>query len=166
MERLLIGKIVKPQGVKGECKIYPLTNDLSLFNGLTKVYLEDQIMNVTNCVVRFGFCYMTFENITDRNMSEKLRNKKVYILKEDALVKENEYFIDDLIGFQVVDENAQTIGKLIDVEQYGAADVFVIYADKREYRVSFISDIVTKVDLDENVIIVNRKNYEEAKICE
>lgn len=166
MEKLLIGKIIKPQGVKGECKIYPLTNDLSLFDNIKEVYLDNQVYKVESLVVRFGFAYMKVESIIDRNMAEKLRNKKVYIAKDNASLKEDEYFIDDIIGFEVVDEYNDSVGKLINVEQFGAADVFVIYANKREYRVPFIADIVKKVDLINHTIIVDKKNYNEAKICE
>ena len=94
MEKLLIGKIIKPQGVKGECKIYPLTNDLSLFDNIKEVYLDNQVYKVESLVVRFGFAYMKVESIIDRNMAEKLRNKKVYIAKDNASLKEDEYFID------------------------------------------------------------------------
>ena len=48
MEKVAIAKIIKPQGIKGECKIKFLTDDLSVFEGLKQVYLGDKLYNVKN----------------------------------------------------------------------------------------------------------------------
>ena len=82
MEKVAIAKIIKPQGIKGECKIKFLTDDLSVFEGLKQVYLGDKLYNVKNISIRFGFGYLTFEGVKDRNEAELLRNKKLFIPKE------------------------------------------------------------------------------------
>lgn len=166
MNKLLIGKITKPQGLKGECKVLPLIDDEGVFNNLAKVTVGDTSYNVINCDYRFGFAYITFEGINDISLAEKLRNKKIYIPRDEYILKEDEYFVDDIIGFTIEDIKGNYIGKLIDVEQFGAADIFVITENGREYRVAFLKDIFFKVDTESQTIVADKTKYNEAKICD
>lgn len=165
MEKVAIAKIIKPQGIKGECKIKFLTDDLSVFEGLKQVYLGDKLYNVKNISIRFGFGYVTFEGVKDRNQAELLRNKKLFIPKENIELKQDEYFVDDLIGFDIVNKDLVKIGVLLDIEQFGAADVFVIEQYQREYRVPFLNEIFV-VDFDNKRIIADECKYDEVKICD
>lgn len=166
MNSLQIGKITKPQGLKGECKVLPSIDDEKVFKSLKEVCIDGKTFAVLNCDYRFGFAYITLEGINDITLAEKLRNKKIYISKEEYKLEEDEYFIDDIIGFRLEDENANQIGTLIDVEQYGAADIFVVLENGREYRIAFLKEIFTKVDQAEKVIHTIKSKYDEAKICD
>ena len=83
MELLCVGKIVKPQGIKGEVKIYPLVNIPAIFNGKYEFFINKKPVKTKNCTYRLGFAYATFDIIPDRNTAEKFRNSLVYINKED-----------------------------------------------------------------------------------
>ena len=83
MELLSVGKIVKPQGIKGEVKIYPLIDIPAIFNGKHEMFIDKKPVKVKSCSFRQGFAYAMFEEIPDRNTAEKYRNSLVYIDKEE-----------------------------------------------------------------------------------
>lgn len=166
MDKFLIGKIIKPQGIKGECKVQMFSNDADDFANLNTVFLDDKKYDVIGCDVRFGFAYITLAGVKDRNQAELLRNKKLYIDKSEVDLDYNEFIIGDIIGFDVVDESGEHIGKLQEIEQFGAADVFVVWADSREYRIPYISSIVLDVNTTLKEVVVNRERYDEVKLCD
>ena len=83
MQFVFVGKIIKPQGIKGEVKILPLIDIPAIFNGKHALYIEKQKTPFKTATYRLGYAYVLFEEIPDRNTAEKYRNKKVYITRED-----------------------------------------------------------------------------------
>ena len=119
-EYLLIGEITKPQGITGEVKVQPHTGDPGRFSHLTKVYMESgagyEEKPITGARVGGGDVFLTFPGVTDRNMAETLRGKKLYVDRAHAVVlSEDENFICDLIGCEAEDTNGNVIGKLVDI---------------------------------------------------
>ena len=168
MELLTIGKIVKPQGVKGELKVQLYTSYEKGVKNLKTVYV-DQIgkKNIKTVSVRFGFAYILFEGYSSRNEVENLRNLEISASKEDMKIVEDDiFYIEDVIGCEVFDENKNKIGVLEDVEQYGAADVWIIRANGRRYSIPYINSIVTKVLTEQKMVFVNKKAFDEGKVCE
>ena len=160
----LLGKVVKPQGIKGELKVYPADSDLSIYKNIESVYVEDDInkTNVLNFAKRQGFLYLKIDGVFDRDTAEKFRNKKLYVDEEQLVLKDGTYFTDDLIDLDVVDENGNFIGVIVDIDSYGSADVITILEDKREYSIPFLTSIVLSVE--KNCIVVDKNKYNEVKI--
>ena len=159
-----IGKIVKAQGVKGEVKVIPVNNAERYLN-LNSVFVDDEEKQIDNIFARQGVLFIKFEDVNDRNTSELLRGKEIFI-KEESLedLEENEFYFKDLIGAEVYDENEEKIGELIDIDQYGAADVISIRERNFIFSVPFIEDIFVKVE--PRKIIVNKKEYDNTKISD
>ena len=110
--------------------------------------------------------YVKLGTINSREKVDLLRGFGLYAERSLISVPEDEYVIDEIIGSQVVDEDNNNIGELIDVQNYGATDLFVINQYKREYIIPFVDDIVVRIVPANKLIVVNRKKYDEAKICE
>ena len=98
---LIVGEILKPQGVRGEIKVRPITNDPDRFWDLERVYLkqgeryEARAMRCTR--VHDDFAYITLEGVNDRNGAEALRGVLLYVRREEAVaLSEDENFICDL----------------------------------------------------------------------
>ena len=169
MELISIGKIVKPQGVKGEVKIQLFTDNFAALKQIKEVFLsnEKQARKVKTVSVRFGFAYLLFEGVEDRNLAETLRGKEISVEKEKMVITEpDSFYIEDIIGSIVYDENNKEIGVLVDIEQYGAADVWIVRSEGREYSFPYVGDIVKKVLPEQKIIIINKKRFDESKICE
>lgn len=168
MELLTIGKIVKPQGIKGEVKIKLYTGYEHGVKNLKTVYIDQHgKKNIKTVSVRFGFAYILFDDISTCEQAEKLRNLEVSAIKDDMKINvPNTFYITDIIGSQVFDEDKKLIGVIENVEQFGAADVWSIRANGRIYSFPYIKDIVKKVYPEQKMIIINKKEFDEAKICE
>ena len=92
----LVGTIVKPQGVKGELKIYPADKNLDIYENLKDVYIDNENYTIKNLSRRQGFLYVLLKGVDNRNIAETFRQKKVYANDDEMSLKENMYYVDDL----------------------------------------------------------------------
>lgn len=167
MENIVIGQIVKPQGIKGELKVKPLTNDQSVFNGLKSVFIDGKERVVTSSVFRFGFAYIMLEGLTDRTSAEAYRNKKLSVPKRLlGGLDEGEYLVADLEGLEVKNERGQSIGKIEGVESYGGADILLIRERGKLFRVAFLKEIFKDVDLNDKVVLADQTLYDLNKLSD
>ena len=99
---------------------------------------------------------LKFEGIDNINDIEKYKGKDLLITMEQAVpLKKDEYFICDLIGCTVVTEDGREVGKLSEVLQTAANDVFVVQtAGKKEILIPYIDDCVKNVSMEEKKVTV------------
>lgn len=168
MEKILIAKILRPQGLNGEVKCKLENDNYEIIKDVNEVYLNEKQVptRIIEKSFRQGYLYLKLSMINSREKADLIRNFNIYADKKYIKIPDDEYMVSDLIGMQVFSSDGQEIGKLLDVENYGAGDILVIEQYKREYMVPFIKDIVLKVNLAANIIIVDKKRYDEAKICD
>ena len=110
-EYLSIGEVLKPQGVRGQVKVRPDTNDPARFSQLQQVYIQQGnayiAWPIADVSVRDGYVYCTLNHAQTRDDAEKQRGAMLYIDREHAVpLAENEYYISDLIGCTVQDQHA------------------------------------------------------------
>ena len=103
MEKLIIAKVLKPQGLNGQVKVKFYGNDLDLFVPNLIVYLKDNSsLKVKTVSVRNGFLYLTFEGLGIIEKIEYLRGQDLFV--EEQLLKDledDEYYVKDLIDCEV-----------------------------------------------------------------
>lgn len=161
MELLCVGKIVKPQGIKGEVKIFPLIDIPAIFNGKHEMFIDKKPVKTKSCSYRQHFAYACFDIIPDRNTAERYRNALVYIDKEEFYkIPSDTYLIDDLVGQMIYDENGELIGQIVGADNFGFDDVILIKENERVYQVPFVKDIFKK---NQDGMYLIRKEYEGAK---
>jgi len=164
MEFVCVGKIIKPQGIKGEVKIQPLIALPAIFNGKHQLFIEKRPSVFKTATFRLGYAYVLFEEISDRNTAEKYRNKFVYITKEEfEKLSVDDFLIDDLIGTLLYDEKGEFVGQIVAVENYGFDDVLVIKEQGQLYEVPFKKAIFESKNKELSVV---RNEYEGAKILQ
>ena len=155
---LMIGQIVKPQGVRGEIKVLPLTDDPERYLDLEYVFLDEKgetQLEVTGARIREGFAYITLDGITDRDQVERMRNLFLYIDRANAApLPEGRYYVADLIGMQVSDDKGNELGKLVDVMQAGGNDVYEVKG-KRVFRFPAIKKVLKNVDIEEEKLTLD-----------
>jgi len=163
--KICIGKIIKPQGIKGEVKIQPFCDVDAVWFYLPKntVWVGEKAYLVKTSVLRFGYAYITFDGINTRNQSELLRGEKIWMPKEEVekLKGKNQYFVDDLIGMTVESDGGEYIGQVVNVENFGATDIFVISENGRIVRVPFLDTVFSVQD---GKIVANRSEYDSTKV--
>lgn len=143
-DKILVGKIVAPQGLKGEFKVLTYTSKPEDFKNLKILDFElEYIRKISDNII---ICRS--KSICDRTGSENLKNKELFIKKSDLpKLSNNEYYHNDLIGMVVIQED-NILGKVSAVYNFGAGDILEIDSKK---MVSFIG---AKVDIDKKIINV------------
>ncbi len=162
MEDLLqVGIITGTHGLKGEVKVFPTTDDKERFLDLEDVLVKagDRLLDqkVERCRFFKQFVILKFEGIDDINDVEQFKRCPILVTRENAVpLEEDEYFIADLIGLQIVDDSGITIGTLKNVIETGANDVYeVTTTDGGTVLLPAIKDCILDVDMDEGIILVH-----------
>ncbi len=164
MEFVCVGKIIKPQGIKGEVKIFPSIDIPAIFNGKHQLFIEKKPSPFKSASFRLGYAYVKFDEIADRNVAEKYRNKFVYITKEEFLkLSTDDFLIEDLVGTVVYDEEGGLIGQIMGVVDYGFDDILVIKEEGLLYEVPFRKEIFKSAS---GTIIASRSEYNGAKVMQ
>lgn len=154
-EYLEAGKIVNTHGIKGEVKIMSYTDVPELLCEFDRLFLDKKEIFIERARVAKNMVIAKLEGIDTPEQAEKLRNKILYMHRDDLELDDDTYFIQDLIGVEVKDADTDIVyGKIIDVMQTGANDVYVIKGDKKEYLVPAIADVVISTDIDNNLMII------------
>ncbi len=166
---LLIGEITKPQGVRGELKLRPVTCDPNRFEGLETAYLKDgdHYRPVSISVRRAGAnaVFLRMEGVESRDDAEKLRGAALYIDRAHAVeLDEDSTFLCDLVGLRGVCDDGREIGTLTEVMQPGGNDVYVFRAAKGEVLVPALKSVVKKVDLEAGVMLLDAARMAEVAV--
>ena len=166
---LMIGEITKPQGIRGEVKVRPCTCDVSRFEGLETVYVErgGEYAPLGIAVNRLGddAVFMNVEGVTDRDGAEKLRGTRLYIDRAHAVELDGDAnFLADLYGLRGTVSDGRDLGKLTDVMQPGGNDVYVFNGPLGEVLVPALKSVVTKVDLEAGVMLLDGARLDEVAV--
>lgn len=161
MDKLVkIGKIAKPHGVRGTLKVLPLTDDKTRYNKLRKIYIQTRhgIKEFDILAVRYQdkFVLLDLVGIETMTEAEGYIGNYIAIEKKDRMpLDENTYYIEDLIGLNVYEEETY-LGKLTDVMQPGSNDVYIItLEDGKELLLPAIKSVILEVDIDLGLMKVN-----------
>jgi len=157
---LLLGEIVRPQGIRGEVKVKHYTDDPYRFEDLETVYLkrgnEYQPVGVVDARVQKDDVYLALEGVEDRNEAEKLRGVELWVDRENAVeLDEDQVFIADILGAKAYDTKGNEIGTLKDVLTPGGVDVFVFKTKKGTLMMPALKTVILEMDADEGKIILD-----------
>ena len=160
-ETLKIGLIVKPQGIKGELKVQPLTDDIYRFKILKTVIIDDITYRVKSAVIGGNTVFLSLDGIIDRNTAETFRGKFLRVKREDAIpLEEGRYFITDILGCKLIAEG-ETVGEVIDVFSARSYIFTVKCENGKIMRFPFLKDAVISVDIDGKTITADKKRLSE-----
>lgn len=162
MEDLLqVGIITSTHGVRGEVKVYPTTDDPRRFRRLKEVVLDTgrEKLNLEIEGVKFfkQFVILKFKGLDNINDIEKYRQKSLYVTRKNAVrLQRDEYFIADLIGLKVQDEDGTELGTVKDVIETGANDVYEVeMADGGSLLLPAIKQCILNVDVENGMMQVH-----------
>lgn len=162
MEDLLqVGIITSTHGVRGEVKVYPTTDDPRRFRRLKEVVLDTgkEKMNLEIEGVKFfkQFVILKFKGLDNINDIEEYRQKSLYVTRKNAVrLQRDEYFIADLIGLKVQDEDGKELGTVKDVIETGANDVYEVeMADGKSLLLPAIKQCILNVDVENGTMQVH-----------
>lgn len=152
------GKIVNIHGIAGEIKVQPWSDSPEFLKNFKKFYISPdggRAFDCQRCRVHKDMLLIKLAGVDTAEQAEKMRGKILYIDRADTDLPEGEYFVQDLIGCEVFDEESGGIlGTLVDIMQTGANDVWHIEAGGRVYLVPAIADVIRDVHPEEKMAVI------------
>ena len=165
MERLVIAEVLKPQGIRGELKIKTFTDYPEDVKAFGVVYIDDKEYKILSFRVGTdGAAYVGLRGVTDRNMAEELRGKKLEGAREDAPeLEEGQYYIVDIIGIDCVTETGEFLGKVKDIALL-ASEIYTLEKDGKNILFPAIKGVVLSVDVQNKRMVVDKARFDEVAV--
>ena len=157
MDYISIGKITNTHGIKGELKVYPLTDDIKRFDILEKAYIgEDKIpVNVESVKYHKNLAILKFKEYNNINEVVDFKDYYIYVDKDGRVeLPEGHFFIYEILDSQVFDLDENLIGYLSDVIQGPANDIYLIKDGEKEYLIPAVGEFIKKIDLEKKRIYI------------
>ena len=166
---LMIATVLKPQGVRGECKLRSYAADIDLFHTWKTLYIKKDETYTPVAVqterIRDGFVYARLDGSDSADAAERFRGLDLYVDRAHAApVEEDANLIADLIGCEARDENGSVIGTLTDVLQYGTVDTWVFRSGRESLMAPALKSVFPEVDTEKKTILVIRDRLEEVVV--
>lgn len=148
-DRIKIGKIVNTFGIKGELKVYPYVDYI---DELSKIYIDNKEYTLSKSRNQKNVVIIKIKGLDDINLVEDFKNKEIEIDRADLpKLKEGEYYIEDLIGLDVYTDDGKLLGKLDDIFNTGANDIYQV----NNILLPAIPDVIKEIDIENQKIIVH-----------
>jgi len=165
-EKLIIGTIIKPQGIKGEIKVKPLTDNPQELENYKEVYIGGVKQKILNIKVNGSEVYYVLKGIADRNAAELLRGKLIEIDRSEAIpLEEGRYYVVDVIGSIVVTDTGKELGKVKDITTI-STDIYTITSAKGDIRFPLVKDLLINMDTKNKIMTVSEKRFYEVAVYE
>ena len=158
-KKLEVGQIVNTFGIKGEVKVTPFTDDINRFDDLEKVYVkarkESKLYKIESVRYHKNMVLLKLEGINNPEDAELLKNSFLEIDREDAIpLEEGQYFIVDLIGLDVYTDEGNLLGKVDDIYNTGANDIYVVKDELgKQVLLPGIKEVIKEVKLEDRIIV-------------
>ncbi len=162
MELFLTGVVLKPKGLKGELKVKPVTDFPESFLTRREYYIgktpEDAVLRkVQSARFHQGFAWLVFEGAGSREDAEALAGCGLYVTRDAlAAMPDDRAYIHELIGLDVFDETEGRVGKISDVLQMPAHDVYEVDTGDRKVLIPAVEDFITETDLEKGIVTLKR----------
>jgi 16S rRNA processing protein RimM len=158
---IVIGRISRCVGIRGEVKIVPLTDDPERFAGLETVWVGPDESRAEQCTIatvrttRSGVV-LKMREIGSRLAAEMRRGSYVYVADANALKPPpGSYFIHDIIGMEVSTDQGELVGVVKDVLKLPANDVWVVVRGKTEILLPATKNVIVSVDVRRRVVVIH-----------
>ena len=148
------GKILNTFGVRGEVKLDPWCDSAEFLKPLKTLYIDGAPRAVASSRIHKGMVIVRFADVEDVNGAMLLKNKIVYFARSDVHLPKGRHFVADLLGAAVVDEQGAEIGRLTEVLDMPAGQVYVVQGET-EHTIPAVPEFILDIDADEKMIRVH-----------
>lgn len=167
-----IGKIVNTHGLKGELKVYPLTDFPERYNSLKEIFLitaeKSERLLIEKVRFQKGHIFIKFKGYDTIGIVEGLKGSYLGI-PEDQLcpLGRNEYYQFQIIGLSVYTEEGRYLGIIEEIFPTGSNDVYVIRGGDKEYLIPAIHEVIREVNLETKRMIIHPQEglFDSADTC-
>ncbi len=156
---LLIGKVVKPHGVRGWLKVRVYSDSSTTFSQAGSIFIhtrddrwhERELISVKP---HKGHFLVELKGVDTRNKAEELRDADIYISKDILQKEEGEFFWYELIGLKVYLVSGKYLGKIVQILPTGSNDVYIVKEKEKEYLIPAIEDVIKEVNIEAKKMII------------
>lgn len=148
------GQIVNTHGIRGEVKIVPWADTPEFLCRFSTLYIDGTPIGVRAARVHKGNVIALLEGINDVNEAMLLKNKIVCIDREDAELPEGSFFLADIIGLDVIDENGVHLGRLKEILSPSIQQIYVVEGP-REIMIPAVDEFILETNISEGFIKVH-----------
>ena len=165
MGKLVIGEVLKPQGIRGELKIKTFTDFPEQVKAFKALYIDGTPYKILSFRVGGdGFAYVGLRGIVDRNAAELYRGKTIEGDRDDApALEEGQYYIVDILGLSCETDDGEVLGTVTDISNL-ANDVYTIEKAGKKILFPAVKGVVKKVDIQNGKLIVDKAVFNEIAV--
>ena len=150
------GKIINTHGCRGGLKVDPWCNSPEDFTELKRIYVKSKNeyleYTITKASIFKQFIILELKEIADMEKALSLKDKIIYADRDDFSLEDGEFFISDIIGLNVIDfENGKIYGKISDIINRGASDIYVVETPNGERMIPAVDEFIVEIDINEGV---------------
>lgn len=152
-----LGQIVGTHGLKGEIRLNPWCDSPKFAEKFKTAYFDqngNECVDIITARAHGNIVLMKLKGVDNIESAELLRNKVLYIKREDAHLPDGTWFIEELFGCEVYDADTSVLyGKISDVSYTGANDVWHITdSNGKEYLIPAVKEFVVDVNVENNCV--------------
>ncbi len=156
---LVVGRVSKPHGIRGEVRVEVHTDDPQRFSLLDRLYLGDRIpepIEIEHIRYHKTWVLLKLKGIDDRVSAESLRSEWLQIPEEQAIpLEEGQYYLYQIVGVNVFEESGNYLGEITEVLETKANNVFVVKCNRKEILLPDIAEVVKDIDLEQRKMVVH-----------
>lgn len=155
-DKFEVGKIVNTFGIKGEVKVALYTENINNFKKGNKIYVNNKEMQIEKSRLQKNILILKLKGVDNMTDAEDLRDSIITVERNKKELPSGTYYIADLIGLDVYTDEGNLLGKIIDIYNTGANDIYTVKTlEGKEVLLPAIKDVVKQVDLQNEKIIVH-----------
>ena len=157
-QKILLAQIGAAHGIKGEVRVKPF-GDPDMFDQYGRLEAQDgRMFRIKRMRAQKAMLIVKFEGVNSRDEAEAINGLELFVAraKLPELEEEDEFYVSDLIGMQVVNEQGDVVGTVKDVPNFGAGDMVEIEPKmgSATYYLPFTEAVVPEIDFDEGRIVI------------
>ena len=155
-KKIIIGKIGAAHGVRGDMKVYPLTDFPDRFNTIKKAFIDDKEINIISTRYQNNFVVMKVKGVNSREEVARYTNKLLKINRSDVPpLNEGEYYSFDIIGLKVINQDDVVLGEIIEILKTGSNDVYITKTPEgKQLLIPALKKVVTEINIEEGFMKV------------
>ncbi len=166
MEKIEIGAVAKPQGIKGELKIRLFADDFNQVKKVKKIFIDEISYDVKSFISSGKEeAIVKLNGVDDRNFAETLRQKPIYALKEELGLKKGSYFISDVLGSSLILSSGKVLGEIYDIVK-GNVDYYYVKIEGKTAVFPLLKDLLIYIDIEKKEVKVDAKKFTEVVLYE
>jgi 16S rRNA processing protein RimM len=160
-ERITIGKVLKPRGLRGDVKILPLTDIPDRFEQLHSVTISlahgrELTLEIERVTYYKSYVYLRFSFKDSLEAVQELVGGLLQVdLADVPELPEGMFYQFEILESAVYTDQQQYLGRVVDILETGSHDVYVIQGDSREYLIPATQHIVRHIDRERRTITIH-----------